>query len=116
MLATLGTGTTLANKPDVIEWLTTKETWLYPDNDENKASEKGTAALIDAIKVKSPDAKVLKVSARVVGDDPGDWAKRTPFAEIERYDFEEKSGILLGGLSEQEAERMAIQILTGREQ
>ena len=90
VLATLGSNAKLTNMPDVIDWLCTRETWLYPDNDENKASEKGTAALIDCIKVKSPDAKVLKVNARAVGDDPGEWAKRTPFAEIERYDFEKK--------------------------
>ena len=114
VLATLGTSARLASKEDVINWLCTKETWLYPDNDENKASEKGTAALIDCIKVRNPDAKVLKVSARAVGDDPGEWAKRTPFADIERYDFEEKKGILFdSGMAWGEADRMAVQTLNG---
>ena len=117
VLATLGTSKTLPNKPDVIDWLCTRETWLYPDNDENKASEQGTAALIDCIKVKSPDAKVIKVNARVVGDDPGEWAKKTPFADIERYDFEEKSGQFYdGGLSWGEADRMAVQTLNGEKE
>ena len=56
VLATLGTSARLVSKEDVIDWLCTKETWLYPDNDENRASEQGTTALIDYIKVKSPDA------------------------------------------------------------
>ena len=117
VLATLGTSAKLASKEDVIDWLCTRETWLYPDNDENKASEKGTAALIDCIKVKSPDAKVLKVNARAVGDDPGEWAKKTPFADIERYDFEEKSGQFYdGGLSWGEADRMAVQTLNGEKE
>ena len=117
VLATLGSNAKLANMPDVIDWLCTRETWLYPDNDENKASEQGTAALIDCIKVKSPDAKVLKVNAKAVGDDPGEWAKRTPFAEIERYDFEEKSGQFYdGGLSWGEADRMAVQTLNGEKE
>ena len=114
VLATLGSNAKLANMPDVIDWLCTRETWLYPDNDENKASEKGTEALIDCIKVKSPDAKVLKVNARAVGDDPGEWAKRTPFADIERYDFDEKRGILFdSGLAWGEAERIAVQHFNG---
>ena len=117
VLATLGSNAKLTNMPDVIDWLCTRETWLYPDNDENKASEKGTAALIDCIKVKSPDAKVLKVNARAVGDDPGEWAKRTPFAEIERYDFEEKSGILFeSGLAWGEAARLAVQHFNGEQE
>ena len=117
VLATLGTSAKLASKEDVIDWLCTRETWLYPDNDENKASEKGTAALIDCIKVKSPDAKVLKVNARAVGDDPGEWAKKTPFADIERYDFEEKSGQFYdGGLSWGEADRIAVQTLNGEKE
>ena len=71
--------------------------------------------LIDCIKVKSPDAKVFLVNPTAEGDDPGEWAKRTPFAEIERYDFEERSGILFdSGLAWGEAKRMAIQFLTGR--
>ena len=115
VLATLGSNAKLANMPDVIDWFCTRETWLYPDNDENKASEKGTAALIDCIKVKSPDAKLFRVNSKAVDDDPGEWAKRTPFAEIERYDFEERSGILFdSGLAWGEAKRMAIQFLTGR--
>ena len=116
VLATLGTSARLASKANVIDWLCTRETWLYPDNDENKASEKGTAALIDAIKVKSPDAKVFLVNPTAEGDDPGEWAKRTPFAEIERYDFEEKKGILSdSGLAWGEADRIAIQTLMGRQ-
>ena len=117
VLATLGTSARLASKEDVIDWLCTRETWLYPDNDENKASEKGTTALIDCIKVKNPDAKVIKVSARAVGDDPGEWAKRTPFAEIERYDFDEKSGMFFdGGLSWGESDRMAVQHFNGKKE
>ena len=114
VLATLGSNSKLANMPDVIDWLCTRETWLYPDNDENKASEKGTAALIDCIKVKSPDAKVFLVNPTAEGDDPGEWAKRTPFAEIERYDFEEKKGILFdSGMAWGEADRMAVQHFNG---
>ena len=117
VLATLGTSSTLPNKPDVIDWLCTRETWLYPDNDANKASEPGTAALINAIKVKSPDAKVFKVSPRALGDDPGEWAKKTPFAEIERYDLEEKKGILFdSGLSWGESDRMAVQHFNGEKE
>ena len=117
VLATLGSNAKLANMPDVIDWFCARETWLYPDNDENKASEKGTAALIDAVKVKSPDAKVIKVNARAVGDDPGEWAKKTPFAEIERYDFEEKKGILFdSGMAWGEADRMAVQTLNGEKE
>ena len=42
-------------------------------------------------------------------------AKRTPFPDIEKYDFEEKRGILFdNGLTCGEAKRMAIQFLTGR--
>ena len=114
VLATLGSNAKLANMPDVIDWLCTRETWLYPDNDENKASEQGTAALIDCIKVKSPDAKVFLVNPTAEGDDPGEWAKRTPFAEIERYDFEEKKGILFdSGMAWGEADRMAVQHFNG---
>ena len=114
VLATLGTNAKLANMPDVINWLYTRETWLYPDNDENKASEKGTAALIDCIKVKSPEAKLFRVNSKAVDDDPGEWAKRTPFAEIERYDFEEKKGILFdSGMAWGEADRMAVQHFNG---
>ena len=117
VLATLGTSAKLASKEDVIDWLCTRETWLYPDNDENKASEKGTAALIDCIKVKSPDAKLFRVNSKAVDDDPGEWAKRTPFAEIERYDFEEKSGILFdSGMARGEADRMAVQHFNGRDE
>ena len=114
VLATLGTNAKLANMPDVIDWLCTRETWLYPDNDENKASEQGTAALIDCIMVKNPDAKVFRFNLKAVGDDPGKWAEKTPFPNIERYDFEEKSGQFFdGGLSWGEADRLAIQHLTG---
>ena len=117
VLATLGTSARLASKEDVIDWLITKETWLYPDDDENKASEKGTAALIDCIKVKSPDTKIIKVSARVVGDDPGEWAKRNPFPDIEIYDFKEKKGILFdSGMARGEADRMAVQTLNGEQE
>ena len=82
VLATLGTSARLASKEDVIDWLCTRETWLYPDNDENKASEKGTAALIDCIKVKSPDAKLFRVNSKAVDDDPGEWGKENT---ISRY-------------------------------
>ena len=116
VLATLGTSAKIANKADVIDWLCTKETWLYPDNDENKASEKGTASLINAVKVKSPDTKIRKVSAWALGDDPGEWAKRTPFPDIEIYDFEEKKGILFdSGMAWGEADRMAVQHLNGEQ-
>ena len=114
VLATLGTSKTLPNKPDVIDWLIKKNLWLYPDNDENSTGEEGTAVLIDIIKTKSPDAKVIKVSARTFGD-PGEWAERTPFRVIERYDFDERSGIFFeNGLPWGEADRMAIQILRRR--
>ncbi len=116
VLATLGTSAKIANKADVIDWLCTKETWLYPDNDENKASEKGTASLINAVKVKSPDTKIRKVSAWALGDDPGEWAKRTPFPDIEIYDFEEKKGILFdSGMAWGKADRMAVQHLNGEQ-
>ena len=116
VLATLGTSKTLPKKFDVIDWLITKETWLYPDNDENKAGDEGAAALTHCIKSKSPDAVVRKPATRAFGD-PGKWAEQTPFLEgIERYDFEEKKGILFdSGLSWGEADRMAIQTLMGRE-
>ena len=117
VLATLGTSTTLANKPDVIDWLITKETGLFPDNDKNKASVKGTTDLSDAIMVRSPDAKLFRDNSKAVDDDPGKWAKRTPFADIERYDFEEKKGILFdSGLSEQEAARIAVQHFNGEQE
>ena len=116
VLATLGTSTKLANKADMIEWLITKEIWLYPDNDENKAGDQGTEVLIDRIKKKSPDAVVRKPKARALGD-PGDWAERTPFATVERYDFEEKAGIFFdSGSVWGEADRMAIHHLTGRKE
>ena len=60
VLATLGSNAKLANMPDVIDWLCTRETWLYPDNDENKAGEKGTAALINAIKIKALTLKCTR--------------------------------------------------------
>ena len=114
VLATLGTSTTLAKKPDVINWLTTKETWVYPDNDANKAGDKGAAVLIDCIKGKSSDAVVARVNARAF-EDPGQWAEKTPFADFERYDFDEKSGMLFdSGLAWGEADRVAVHILTGR--
>ena len=95
MLATLGTSARLASKSD-------------------KAADRGTAALIDAIKVKSPDARVFKVAARALGD-PGEWAENNPFATVEIYDFQEKKGILFdSGMAWGEADRMAIQHLTGR--
>ena len=117
VLATLGTSTTLPNKPDVIDHLCTRETWLYPDNDENKAGDKGAEALINCIHKKSPGAVVREPTSRASGD-PGDWAKRTPFVEIEQYDFEEKSGMFFdSGLSWKEADRMAVQHFNGeREQ
>ena len=111
VLATLGTSTTLPNKPDVIDWLCTKETWLYPDND--KAGNRGKTALAEAIKSKNPDARVFAVEAEAF-DDPGGWAEQTPFVEIERYDFDEKSGIFFdSGLAWGEANRMAVQTLNG---
>ena len=114
VLITLGTSAKLPNKPDVIDWLITKDTWLYPDNDENKAGDKGAAVLIDCIKSKSPDAKVFKVAARTFGD-PGEWSENQPLAELERYDFDKKSGMLFdSGLSWPEADRLAILILTER--
>lgn len=114
VLATLGTSTTLANKPDVIDYLCTKETWVYPDNDENKAGDKGAAVLINCIKGKSSDAVVARVNARTF-EDPGQWAEKQPLAEIERYDFDEKSGMFIdSGLVWGEADRIAVQTLIGR--
>ena len=111
VLATLGTSKTLPNKPDVIDWLIIKETWLYPDND--KAGDDGTEALIDTIKSKRPDARIFAIEAEAF-DDPGDWAEQTPFAEIKKNDFAEKSGMFFdGGLSWGEADRMAVQHLNG---
>ena len=113
VLATLGTSSTLPNKPDVIEWLCTRETWLYPDNDQ--AGDRGTTALGKAIKNKRPNARVVAIEAEAF-DDPGQWAEQTPFVEIERYSFEEKSGQFFdGGLSWGEADRLAIQTLMGRQ-
>ena len=110
VLATLGTSKTLPNKPDLINWLCTKETWLYPDNDN--AGDDGTEALIDCIKRKNPDAVVQKPT-RIAFGDPGEWAEKRPFAEIEQYSFDEKSGQFFdGGLSWGEADRMAVQLLT----
>ena len=114
VLATLSTATTLQRKGDVIDWLCTKQTWLYSDNDENKAGDKGAAVLIDCIKSKSPGAVVRKPTTRAFGD-PGEWAEKTPLATVKRYDFEEKKGMLLdSGLSSPEADRLAIQTLMGR--
>ena len=114
VLATLGTSTTLANKADVIDWLCARETWLYSDND--KAGDKGTEVLIDRIKVKSPGAVVRKPKSKTFGD-PGEWAEKTPFADIEKYDFDEKSGIFYdSGLAWGEANRIAVQTLMGRDE
>ena len=117
VLATLGTFKTLEKKPDVIDHLCTRETWLYSDNDKNKAGDNGAEALIKHIHKNSPGAVVRKPTGRASGD-PGDWAKRTPFVEIEQYDFEEKSGMFFdSGLSWGEADRMTVQLLTrGSEQ
>ena len=110
VLATLSTATTLQRKGDVIDWLCTKQTWLYSDNDE--AGDKGAKVLIDCIKRKNPDAEVIKVSTKAFGD-PGEWAEKTPLATVEKYDYEEKKGMLLdSGLSKPEADRMAIQLLS----
>ena len=112
VLITLGTSAKLPNMPDVIDWLITKDTWLFPDSD--RAGDRGSAALIDSIKGKSPDAMVKRPNTRAFGD-PGEWAEKTPLATVERYDFEEKKGLLLdSGLSEPEADRLAIQPLMGR--
>ena len=111
VVASLGSPAKLANQEGVIDWLVKRDVWLYPDNDENKAGDKAVEALVDAIKERSPDAVVRKPNARAY-DDPGDWAERTPFPMIERYDFDEKSGIFFdSGLPWGEAERMAIQSL-----
>ena len=99
-------------KPDVIEWLTKNQVWIFPDRD--KAGDRGSDTVIIAIKEKSPDARVKIPSVRV-SEDPGEWAENTPFAGIERYDFEEKSGIFFeNGLPLFEADRMAIQTLMRR--
>ena len=111
VLATLGTGASLGNKTDVIDWLCTKETRLYPDNDN--AGDRGTTALAEAIKSKNPDARVFAIEAEAF-DDPGQWAEQTPLPEIERYDFDEKSGIFFdSGWAWGEADRMAVQTLNG---
>ena len=111
VLATLGTPAKLVNQADVIEWLIKREVWLYPDNDENKAGDKGTMALAESVKNKSPGARVFAIDTEAF-EDPGDWAARTPFPEIERYDFDEKSGTLYdSGLPWGEADRTAIQLL-----
>ena len=111
VLVSLGSMTGLSNKPDVIDWLTKKQTWIFPDSDN--AGDRGSDTVIDCIKSKSPDAVVVKMNARTF-DDPGDWAERNPFAEIERYEFDEKSGkIFDSGLAWGEADQLAIQILTG---
>ena len=110
VIGTLGTSTRLANNGEVIDWLIKKETCLYPDSDQ--AGDIGTESLIDAIKKKSPGAVVRKPKARAY-DDPGEWAQKTPFPVIERYDFDEKSGIIFdSGLPWGEADRMAIQSLS----
>ena len=114
VVATLGTATKLRNEPDVIEWLCEKNVYLFPDDDENKAGDKGAQALIASIKEKSPDASVKIPSVRVT-EDPGEWGRNDPFPVIEKYDFSEKSGIFFeNGLPWAEADRMAIQTLTGR--
>ena len=58
---------------------------------------------------------VKRPNTRAFGD-PGEWAEKTPLATVERYDFEEKKGLLLdsGLSSEPEADRLAIQPLMGR--
>ena len=115
VLATLGSNVKLANMPDVIDWLCTKQTLLYSDPDST--GDQGVAALVDSIKSRSPDAVVREPSpqSRYSGD-PGDWAKDTPFPEIDEYDFIEKSGIFHdSGLAWGEADRMAVLTFLGRE-
>ena len=115
VLATLGSNVKLANMPDVIDWLCTKQTLLYSDPDST--GDQGVAALVDSIKSRSPDAVVREPSpqSRYSGD-PGDWAKDTPFPEIDEYDFKEKSGIFHdSGLAWGEADRMAVLTFLGRE-
>ena len=109
--ATLGTSARLASKEDVVDWLCTKETWLYADNDQ--AGDQGTEGLVNCIHKKIPGAVVRKPTGRAF-EDPGEWAERTPFALIERYSFDEKSGQFFdGGLSRGEADRLAVQHFNG---
>ena len=115
VLATLGTSVSLTKKADVIDWLCTKETWLYPDNDKNKVGDRGAEVLIHCIKTKNPDARVRLPSIRV-SNDPGEWAAHSPFGTFERYEFDEKSGMFFdSGLNLAEADRLAVQILMGRQ-
>ena len=115
VLATLGTYSGLIDRAGVINWLCTKQTFLYSDPDS--AGDRGVAALVDSIKSRRADAVVRHPSpeGRYQGD-PADWAKDTPFPHIGRYEFSERSGIFHdSGLAWGEADRMAILTFLGRE-
>ena len=113
VLATLGTSQNIEGQKGRFRLAERKkETWVYPDQDN--AGSDGTMALAEAVKMKSPDAVIRKMKAGAYGD-PGEWAKGTPFIEIDRYDFDEKSGLLYdSGLDWTEADRFAIQFLGNR--
>ena len=113
VLATLGTSTNLRSKGNVIEWMASKDTWLYPDTDAG--GDEGTPVIINSLLQRNPDAKLVRVGAGA-HKDPGEWARTDPFKIIlERYDFDEKSGILFdSGLPRAEADRIAVQTIIGR--
>jgi len=113
VVATLGSSKKLVSQAGVIDWLIQRQTWIFPDRDN--AGGKGTMALAEAIKTKSPGAPVFTRDAAENFADQGEWAEQTPFPLIDQYDFDEKSGMLYdSGLPWGEADRTTIYLLMKR--
>ena len=109
VVASIGSLKTLRSRADVLGWICKKEVWIYADQDN--AGDKGTTALAEVVKTKNPDADVFTIDAEAF-EDPGQWAEQTPFPDIDRYNFDEKSGMLYdSGVPWTEADRQAIQLL-----